>query len=199
MAGFDWHTSATKLNKPGTTVRIVKPGRRGGAYLKTKTGDTGGVQPPGFAVIRGHDMPIEDILTEQSRALITVGPNDTVQAAARLLANNDIGALPVYDVTGKMVGILSERDIIRNIGIDPGDLEQITVAELMKTDVVTCQPHDRIRDVIQTMNDRRIRHVPVLDNGRLVAMLSVRDLFTYLLEATQAQRDTMTLAYEMLR
>ena len=144
-------------------------------------------------------MPIEDILTEQSRALITIGPNDTVQTAARLLANNDIGALPVYDVTGKMAGILSERDIIRNIGTAPGDLEQITVAELMKTDVVTCGPEDRIRDVIQVMNDRRIRHVPVLDEGRLVAMLSVRDLFTYLLEATQAQRDTMTLAYEMLR
>ena len=69
----------------------------------------------------------------------------------------------------------------------------------MKRKVISAAPGDKIRDVIAIMNEKRIRHVPVLENGELVAMFSVRDLFSYLLEVTQAQRDTMTMAYEMIR
>ena len=65
--------------------------------------------------------------------------------------------------------------------------------------LASAAPGDNVRDVIAIMNEKRIRHVPVLEDGELVAMFSVRDLFSYLLKATQAQRDTMTMAYEMLR
>lgn len=144
-------------------------------------------------------MPIEDLLTERSRNLLTTEPDKSVEDAIAILAKNDIGALPVCDASGKMVGIISERDIVRTFSKTDERWRQLKIADIMKTKVISAAPEDKIRDVIAIMNEKRIRHVPVLENGKLVAMFSVRDLFSYLLEATQAQRDTMTMAYEMLR
>jgi CBS domain-containing protein len=116
-----------------------------------------------------------------------------------MLASNDVGALPVCDAGGKMVGILSERDIVRTLNQPDADIGIMKISEIMKTNVISAGPDDKIRDIIAIMKEKRIRHVPIIKDGELVAMYSVRDLFTYLLEATQAQRDTMTLAYEMVR
>ena len=144
-------------------------------------------------------MPIEDLLIEKSRHLFTIEPNKTVEDAVAILAKNDIGALPVCDATGKMVGIMSERDIVRSFNKTGDKWRQLKISDIMKEIVISAAPGDKIRDVIEIMNEKRIRHVPVLEDGELVAMFSVRDLFSYLLEATQAQRDTMTMAYETLR
>ena len=144
-------------------------------------------------------MLIEDLLAEKSRYLFTIEPNKTVEDAIEILAENDIGALPVCDATDKMVGIISERDIVRSFNKTDDKLRQLRISRIMKKKVISAAPGDNVRDVIAIMNENRIRHVPVLEDGELVAMFSVRDLFSYLLEATQAQRDTMTMAYEMLR
>lgn len=144
-------------------------------------------------------MPIEDLLTEKSRNLFTIEPDKTVEDAITILAENDIGALPVCDATGKMVGIMSERDIVKSFNKTDDKWRRLKISDIMKTTVISAAPGDKIRDVIEIMNEKRIRHVPVLEDGELVAMFSVRDLFSYLLEATQAQRDTMTMAYETLR
>ena len=144
-------------------------------------------------------MLIEDLLAKKSRYLFTIEPNKTVEDAIAILAENDIGALPVCDATDKMVGIISERDIVRSFNKTDDKLRQLRISRIMKKKVISAAPGDNVRDVIAIMNEKRIRHVPVLEDGELVAMFSVRDLFSYLLEATQAQRDTMTMAYEMLR
>ena len=144
-------------------------------------------------------MPIEDLLTEKSRNLFTIEPDKTVEDVITILAENDIGALPVCDATGKMVGIMSERDIVKSFNKTDDKWRRLKISDIMKTTVISAAPGDKIRDVIEIMNEKRIRHVPVLEDGELVAMFSVRDLFSYLLEATQAQRDTMTMAYETLR
>lgn len=144
-------------------------------------------------------MPIEDLLTERSRNLFTIAPDKSVEDAISILADHDIGALPVCDASGKMVGIMSERDIVKSFSKTDEKWRQLKIADIMKTKVISAAPEDKIRDVIAIMNEKRIRHVPVLEDGELVAMFSVRDLFSYLLEATEAQRDTMTMAYEMLR
>ena len=144
-------------------------------------------------------MLIEDLLAEKSRYLFTIEPNKTVEDAIAILAENDIGALPVCDATDKMVGIISERDIVRSFNKTDDKLRQLKISRIMKKKVISAAPGDNVRDVIAIMNEKRIRHVLVLEDGELVAMFSVRDLFSYLLEATQAQRDTMTMAYEMLR
>lgn len=144
-------------------------------------------------------MLIEDLLAEKSRYLFTIEPNKTVGDAIAILAENDIGALPVCDATDKMVGIISERDIVRSFNKTDDKWRHLKISRIMKKQVISAAPGDNVRDVIAIMNEKRIRHVPVLEDGELVAMFSVRDLFSYLLEATQAQRDTMTMAYEMLR
>ena len=144
-------------------------------------------------------MLIEDLLTEKSRQLFTIEQKKTVEDAIAVLADKDIGALPVCDATGKMVGIMSERDIVGTFNKTDNKWRQLTVSSIMKRKVISAAPGDKIGDVIAIMNEKRIRHVPVLENGELVAMFSVRDLFSYLLEVTQAQRDTMTMAYEMIR
>ncbi|MDA0656666.1 MAG: CBS domain-containing protein [Proteobacteria bacterium] len=144
-------------------------------------------------------MPIEDLLIDKNKTLHTIGPDETVKAAVTILAANDIGALPVCDAGGKMVGILSERDIVRTLNQPNADIGTMKISEIMKTNVISAGPDDKIRDIVAIMKEKRIRHVPIIKDGELVAMYSVRDLFTYLLEATQAQRDTMTLAYELVR
>ena len=69
----------------------------------------------------------------------------------------------------------------------------------MKVKVVSATPEDKINDIVGVMKEKRIRHMPVIENGELVAMFSVRDLFSYLLKVTQEERDTMTMAYETIR
>ena len=116
-----------------------------------------------------------------------------------LLASNDIGALPVCGSDGVVVGIISERDIVRICSDAASDWKQLKILDVMKVKVVSASPKDKIRDVVRIMNEKRIRHVPVIENGTLIAMFSVRDLFSYLLKATQEERDTMTMAYETIR
>ncbi len=144
-------------------------------------------------------MPIEDLLTDSSRNLFTITPNKAVGDAVEILAENDIGALPVCDEKNKVIGIVSERDIVRISGGADDTWKRLKISDIMKTNVVSATPKDKIRDIIAVMKERRIRHVPVIDNKRLVAMFSVRDLFSYLLKVTQEERDTMTMAYETIR
>ena len=144
-------------------------------------------------------MPIEDLLTETSHNLFTIEPNRVVGDAIELLAGNDIGALPVCDAKKQVVGIISERDIVRICSGSDDNWKKLKISDIMKVQVVSATPGDKIRDIVRVMKEKRIRHVPVIENGELVAMFSVRDLFSYLLKVTQEERDTMTMAYETIR
>ena len=144
-------------------------------------------------------MPIEDLLTETSHNLFTIEPNKIVGDAIELLAGNDIGALPVCDAKKQVVGIISERDIVRICSGSDDNWKKLKISDIMKVQVVSATPGDKIRDIVRVMKEKRIRHVPVIENGELVAMFSVRDLFSYLLKITQKERDAMTMAYETIR
>ena len=144
-------------------------------------------------------MPIEDLLTETSHSLFTIEPNKVVGDAIELLAGNDIGALPVCDAKKQVVGIISERDIVRICSGSDDNWKKLKISDIMKVQVVSAAPGDKIGDIVRVMKEKRIRHVPVIENGELVAMFSVRDLFSYLLNATLKERDAMTMAYETIR
>ena len=144
-------------------------------------------------------MPIEDLLTETSHNLFTIEPNKIVGDAIELLAGNDIGALPVCDAKKQVVGIISERDIVRICSGSDDNWKKLKISDIMKVQVVSATPGDKIRDIVRVMKEKRIRHVPVIENGELVAMFSVRDLFSYLLKVTLQERDAMTMAYETIR
>lgn len=135
-------------------------------------------------------MNVREILDAKGAKLVTVRPEDTAEAAAMLIASNNIGALPVRDAEGDLVGVLSERDIVRGFAERGGKVLEMRVSDLMTADVATCTPDDTVKSALETMKRRHIRHLPVLDDG-LVAMLSARDLMDNRLAQKEMEVDIL--------
>ncbi|CAK0773938.1 CBS domain-containing protein [uncultured Gammaproteobacteria bacterium] len=112
----------------------------------------------------------------KDNGIITARETTSVAEVVGLLASNDIGAVVVVDGRRKVRGILSERDIARNLSTRGVAILSLTAADLMTRSVVTCRPGDSIDQVMGLMSDRDIRHLPVVESGRLVGMLSMRDV-----------------------
>lgn len=102
-------------------------------------------------------------------------PDLSLLAAAQILGKNNIGALPVVDADYKVVGVLSERDIVRFIAQRSDEFFGSNVEAAMTSNVITCQPEDDVADIFQLLKDHRIRHVPVIEEHELSVMLSIRD------------------------
>ncbi|WP_448188849.1 CBS domain-containing protein [Azospirillum sp. sgz301742] len=120
---------------------------------------------------------IADVLGNKGHTIVSILPNSTLEDAARLLTDKRIGAVVVRDKRGKLVGILSERDIVRAIADHGEDALQDKVEDLMTKEVRTCTPKDSIKDLMQMMTMRRHRHVPVCnDVGDLVGIVSIGDV-----------------------
>lgn len=120
-------------------------------------------------------MKARDILQEKSKALITIGPADTLLEASRCLSEHNIGALLVVDA-GQSVGILSERDIVREFARHGAACEAVAVGEAMTGDPVVGEMDDELDEIAQIMTQRRIRHLPILDGEDLVGLVSIRDV-----------------------
>ncbi|HEY0836810.1 MAG TPA: CBS domain-containing protein [Azospirillum sp.] len=120
---------------------------------------------------------VAELLSTKGRTVVSIFPSETVAAAAALLTEKRIGAVIVRDRRGKLVGILSERDIVRAIaGRGEAALDD-RVEELMTKEVRTCGPADTVKDLMHMMTLRRHRHVPVCDEaGDLVGIVSIGDV-----------------------
>ncbi|WP_035693145.1 CBS domain-containing protein [Azospirillum halopraeferens] len=126
---------------------------------------------------------IADLLKSKGHTVVSILPSETVDFAARTLTDKRIGAVCVRDRRGKLVGILSERDIVRAIAERGEDALSIKVEELMTSQVRTCRPGDSIKDLMQMMTTRRHRHVPVCnDLDELVGIVSIGDVVKARLE-----------------
>ncbi|MDD9921410.1 MAG: CBS domain-containing protein [Boseongicola sp.] len=121
-------------------------------------------------------MHIEQILRTKGSDVVTARADETVAQAAIRMEANSIGALVIVDKGDQPIGILSERDIARGINEYGPHLSATPVSSLMSSDVVTCKPKDLIADIMATMTERRIRHLPVMDNGRLAGVVSIGDM-----------------------
>jgi len=122
-------------------------------------------------------MKIRDIRKSSPVELQTISPEHTVHEAIRLMCNYKIGALPVLDIEGTLVGIVSERDVLRLCSRD--DCQEallLRVRDVMTRDLVISVLDDSLDYVMRVMTERRIRHLPVLDEGRMVAIVSIGDL-----------------------
>lgn len=120
-------------------------------------------------------MTIERILSGKGGDVISVSPDDTLEKAAQVLVENRIGA--ILAMRGdEIAGVLSERDIVRAIGTTGSSALSQPVSALMTENVITCGKSDTIADVMGVMTDRRIRHVPVVDKGKLLGIVSIGDL-----------------------
>ncbi len=130
---------------------------------------------------------------KDSSELVTVTSECSLLEMVSVLAERRIGALPVIDHAGAMAGIVSERDVIRELAQHRERLIPMTVGDIMTRSVVTCCENDRADDIYNLMSEKRIRHIPVIRNGVVIAMLSVRDFRTayqYLQE--QSVKDDLT-------
>jgi CBS domain-containing protein len=121
-------------------------------------------------------MSIAEILHHKGRQVTTVRSTDTVEAALGKLYAERIGALVVLDRWGKLVGMFSERDVIHALAQHGAAALNFEVHELMTPDVTTCTPEDRVDGVMGVMTAHRVRHLPVMEQGQLVGLVSMGDL-----------------------
>jgi CBS domain-containing protein len=121
-------------------------------------------------------MHVEQILKSKGSDVVTARASETVAQATIRMEANAIGALVIVDDEEVPVGILSERDIAHGINEYGPHLSVTPISLLMSGDVVTCRPGDLIADIMATMTERRIRHLPVIDNGKLAGLVSIGDM-----------------------
>ena len=120
-------------------------------------------------------MTIASILATKGNKVVTIRPEQSIRDALRVLAEHNIGAVVVVDELGRPVGIVSERDIVRHAARTEQVFTQ-TIATIMTREVILGTPRDDLDSVGNTMTEKRIRHLPVVDNGRLIGIVSIGDV-----------------------
>ncbi len=138
-------------------------------------------------------MMVANILQGKGSNVYAVAPDAPVLEAARLLNERRIGALVVRQASGRIEGIISERDIVTGIATKGAQVATDPVATLMTplAKLITCSPSDTIDRLMSVMTDRRVRHLPVLDGGRLCGIVSIGDLVKHRLSETLAEVEAM--------
>jgi CBS domain-containing protein len=136
-------------------------------------------------------MTIAKILGGKGGAIVSISPTQTLQEAAKTLTAQKVGAIVALDSAGALAGILSERDIVRICAEQGAGAMAKLVSDAMTKDVLTTTPQDGIDAAMARMTDRRIRHLPVLQGGILVGVVSIGDLVKAKIDETLADADAM--------
>lgn len=137
-------------------------------------------------------MLVRNILADKEpRAVVSLPPDAQVEEAARHLSENAIGVVLVIDAKNRLHGILSERDIVRAVARHGAAALESRIAELMTADVVSCAPDDRIVEIMHIMTERKFRHMPVRDGGRIIGMISIGDVVKRRLNDTVSEVENL--------
>jgi CBS domain-containing protein len=120
-------------------------------------------------------MKVKKLLDKKGHDVYSISPDATVYDALQLMAEKEIGALVAIE-DDKMVGILSERDYARKIILKGKSSKETPVREIMSSDVIYTSPDQKVRKCLSLMTKHHFRHMPVLENGRLVGILSIEDV-----------------------
>ena len=131
-------------------------------------------------------MKIREILASKGRNVHRIEPSASILAAIERMASRDIGSLMVVDESDKILGIVSERDCLREVAKGAA-YRETSVAEITTQEIAVAEPDDDLRSVLDTMATRRCRHVPVIDGGELAGMISVRDVINARLTETRSE------------
>lgn len=132
-------------------------------------------------------MQVADILQAKGYAVIAIKPTDTVAALSELLRTNRVGAA-VVSTDGQLIeGVITERDVVYAVSVHGAALPAMQVSSLMTRNVITCTPRDSIAHVAATMLARKFRHLPVVEGGRVVGMVSIRDVLNQRVDELQQQ------------
>ncbi len=135
-------------------------------------------------------MKISGILSTKGVNVVTVRPDQSIRQALALLGQHNIGALVVVSDEGIPVGMLSERDIVRQAARDE-KLFSLPVGRVMTENVITGSPHDDLDSVLQLMTEKRFRHLPVVEQEHLVGIVSIGDVVKAMLMQYQGEIDTL--------
>jgi CBS domain-containing protein len=136
-------------------------------------------------------MRVADLLRTKGAEVATVPPKVSVTGLLEDLATHNVGAMVVVDETGTLAGIVSERDVVRRLHERGSELLTAPVEEIMTARVVTCAPDDSVEDLAAVMTDRRIRHMPVVEDGRLIGIVSIGDVVKSRIQQLESDREQL--------
>jgi CBS domain-containing protein len=132
-------------------------------------------------------MKVRDLLKIKSRPVITIKPDETIEDALKKMVENDIGALPVCDEACVLVGIVSERDLLRECLKHSDSLRNIKVREVMTKDVAVGNLDDDLDYAASIMKQKRVRHLPIVVGQKLESIVSIRDIIDIQLGECKAE------------
>jgi CBS domain-containing protein len=132
-------------------------------------------------------MSIRDILAHKGDRIVSVSPDTSISEVAAILEKERIGAVLVLDGPGRLVGLLSERDLVTAIARQGSTCLDLAASDLMLGDVVTCALDDGITRAMSLMTDRRVRHLPVLAEGALTGVISIGDVVKHRLTEVETE------------
>jgi CBS domain-containing protein len=136
-------------------------------------------------------MKLIEIIKGKQKEIIKIRADRTIAEAANTIAQNKIGALLVDDEAGTIVGILSERDIVRGMSQHGANLQDVKVSELMTSNLIRCAPGDTVNEAMAMMTDRHIRHLPVFEGEQLVGFISIGDLVKCRMMEVQSEAEAL--------
>jgi CBS domain-containing protein len=136
-------------------------------------------------------MTVAQILNSKGRGVIIATPDDTLKNIADTLAEKRIGAVVIIDGDGNIAGIVSERDIVRAVSAMGAAALNKPASQFMTTSVMTCEPRDSEAELMGLMTEHRIRHLPVVDDGKLDGMISIGDVVKFRIEAIEREAEEM--------
>jgi CBS domain-containing protein len=137
-------------------------------------------------------MRITDVLRRKGDLVVTIAPDEKVRVLLDLLATHKVGALVVSSGGGAVEGIVSERDIVRRLHSDGDSVLDVPVRSIMTTELFTAEPEASLEDLMVMMTERRVRHIPVIVEERLVGIVSIGDVVKHRIEELQSERDHLT-------
>ena len=136
-------------------------------------------------------MQVETILQSKGHAVFTVEAGAPISEAIAILNGKKIGAVVVVDAKGKVAGILSERDIVRRLDKDPVALLASPVRSAMTAKVITCTSGASVSDLMETMTRHRIRHIPIVEAGKLTGIVSIGDVVKRKIEEAEQEANAL--------
>ena len=136
-------------------------------------------------------MLIDTILKDKGNLVQTISDSATLAEAANVLDHMRLGALVAVNDSGDLIGVLSERDIVRRFARNGEKTVSMTVSQAMTRGVITASPSEDVDTCLGRMTDRRIRHLPIIDGGKLMGIISIGDLVKYKIDAVLAEAEAM--------
>ena len=136
-------------------------------------------------------MNVEEILKRKGGNVFTIRPEHSVSELATLVSNKRVGAAVVCDAKGGILGIVSERDIVKAVADYGKGALDMPVRNIMTSPAVTCSPSETVKKVLEVMTERRVRHLPVVDKDHLVGIVSIGDAVSHRLQERQVEVDVL--------